>query len=419
LTKSLRTRAGDRRWQVVGLLSLGMLIGQLNRSDLAVAMPVIAADFHWGETDQGLLLSSFYWTYSLFLVPAGLIADRFGARLLFFGGFVLWSLSSAACGLATSLGAFLIFRMLIGAGEAALTPAAMRYIRSNFAEERRGTAIGVYLMSTKIGPGIGFPLTAYLLAAFGWRTTFVVIGIGGLVCLLSLWAWLFSGSESVSIESKDPTSSTPTSSWRDLVPLLGRVELWGILIGTFCYFYFLGYCNTWMPAYLSREHGMSIKESGWYSGFAFGGMALVALFAGWAADALIRRGYDPLAVRKGFTIAGLAIAASQTLAIWYGSPRQMVFAAVFSLAGLGLTMPNYWAVTQTLMPAGNIGAVTAVQSAVGHLAAIAAPWITGRLVEQSGSFDAPVRAAGWWLLIGVASYLFLVRRPKVPKGTSS
>ena len=397
-----------RRWQVMALLSLGMLVGQLNRSDLAVLMPSIAAELGWAEGDQGLLLSSFYWTYALLLVPAGVIADRYGARWMFLAGFVVWSLGAAVSGLAESFALFVALRMLIGAGEAALTPSAMRYVRSNFDEERRGTAIGVFMMATKLGPGISFPLTAYLLTAYGWRSTFFIAGLGGFAILLPLWFFLFRGSADVGAAA--PDEPTQGSSWKGVFPLLRRPALWGILIGTFCYFYFVGYCATWLPAYLSREHGMSLKESGWYSGFAFGGMAAVALFAGWASDALVRRGYDALTVRKSFTIAGLSIAFSQTFAVWSGSPELMTFFAVFSLSGLGLTMPNYWAITQTLMPARSIAAVTGLQNAVGHLATIAAPWITGLLVQQTGGFDAPVRAAGWWLLAGVLSYLLLVRR---------
>ena len=142
----------DRRWQMVGLFSAAMLVGQLNRADLSIAIPSMASEFGWGDADQGMLLSSFHWTHSAALIAAGLIADRYGVRGLLLGGFVLWSLASAATGLASALELFLILRMLVGIGEAVLTPSAMRYIRSNFTEERRGTAIGAYMMSTKLGP---------------------------------------------------------------------------------------------------------------------------------------------------------------------------------------------------------------------------------------------------------------------------
>ena len=393
-----------------------MLVGQLNRSDLAVLMPALESDFGWNEGDQGLLLSAFYWSYSFFLIPAGVVADRFGPRYLFLAGFVTWSLGSMACGAANSFAMLVACRLLIGTGEAALTPSAMRYVRSHFEEESRGTAIAAYMVATKLGPGVSFPLTAYLLTAFGWRMTFVIAGLGGLAILLPLWRLWFRDVKRPADRAADaPLGGSPP--WRDALPLLRNPSLWGILIGTFCYFYFVGYCQTWMPAYLSREYGLSLKASSWYSGLAFGGMAAVSLAAGWGADMLIRRRYDALSVRKAFTIAGLVIAASQTLAIWSGSLNLMLFFAVFSLSGLGLTMPNYWAITQNLMPEKNIAAVSGLQNAVGHLAMIAAPLITGLLVEESGSFDAPVKAVGWWLLLGVGSYLLLVKRR--PAGSGS
>ena len=65
--------------------------------------------------------------------------------------------------------------------------------------------------------------------------------------------------------------------------------IWGTVLGTFCYMYFVYYCLTWMPSYFKQQYGMSIKEQGWYSAVAFGGMAIVIVLAGRAADALIQR----------------------------------------------------------------------------------------------------------------------------------
>jgi putative flippase GtrA len=86
-----------------------------------------------------------------------------------------------------------------------------------------------------------------------------------------------------------------------------------------------------------------------------------------------------------------------------------LFFAVFSLSGLGLTTANYWALTQTLMPGSAIGRVSGIQNTAASLAGIAAPWITGFLVQKTGHFNAPLIAIGFWLMVGIGCYLFLVR----------
>jgi hypothetical protein len=93
--------------------------------------------------------------------------------------------------------------------------------------------------------------------------------------------------------------------------------------------------------------------------------------------------------------------------------------AVVSLAGLGLATANYWALTQTLMPGAAIGRVAGAQNMASNLSGIAAPIITGWLKEWTGSYDAPMIAICFFLLLGLSSYLFLVRPKFVPKGTVS
>ena len=180
--------------------------------------------------------------------------------------------------------------------------------------------------------------------------------------------------------------------------------------------YFVYYCMTWMPTYFRERHGMSIDKMSWFSFVSFGGMALVTALAGWAADQWIARGADPVRVRKIFTIAGFCAASLQTLSVFTDSQPLMIFLTVASLCGFGLATANYWALTQTLMP----GALpVAIQNTAANLAGIVAPWLTGWLIKQTGSFDAPIKAVGVWLALGIAAYVFLVRREYAPGAPSS
>ena len=148
--------------------------------------------------------------------------------------------------------------------------------------------------------------------------------------------------------------------------------------------------------------------------FSFTGMAVVAILAGTAGDRLIARGWDPIKVRKGFTIAGLAVASTEVIGVMSGSKEIALLFAIVSLAGLGLTTANYWALTQSLMPGAAIGRITGVQNFASNMSGIIAPVVTGRLIAMTGSYEAPMQAILVILATGIAAYIFLVRPKYAP-----
>lgn len=398
-----------RRWWVVGLLALGMVIAYIDRVNLTVALPEMSRGLNLDRTQQGMALSAFFWTYTLFQIPAGLLVDRYGVRILYFYGFLLWSLASAATTLTAGLASLIAIRLLVGTGESVVTSCSLRYISAHFQEKQRGLAVGLYMTGTKVGPAVGLPIAAFLVYALGWRAMFLILGLG---CLLWLIPWMKWVPASDPAARARPAAASAASGERvTLSQALRYPVMWGIIGGTYCYMYFVYYCMTWMPIYFQERHGMSITQMGWYSGVSFGGMAAVAALAGWAADRLIARGFDAINVRKGFTIAGFVAAATQTFSVFTDSTPLMIFFTVFSLCGLGLATANYWALTQSLMP----GALpVAIQNTAANLAGIVAPWLTGWMIQQTGSFDAPIQAVGLWLILGICCYVFVVRRKAVP-----
>jgi ACS family D-galactonate transporter-like MFS transporter len=401
-----------RPWGAVVLLCAGMIIAYVHRVDLSSALPLMSEEFTWSATQGGQVSAAFFWIYFLLQIPAGLAADRWGVRFVYWVGFLIWCFATAASALTVSLGMLIGLRLLLGLGQSILTPAGMRYIRLSFEEEQRGSAVGIFMAGTKIGPALGFVISAYLLEAFGWRGMFAVLGLVALIWLVPFFLRIKKDDPAAQPARGEDTAAGGSVSTR---AILRSPVIWGTILGTFCYMYFVYYCMTWMPSYFEQQYGMSIKEQGWYSAVAFGGMAIVIVLAGWAADALIQRGYDAVNVRKGFTIAGFLCASTQTIAAFTDSVPVMLFFAVFSLCGLGLMTANYWALTLTLMPGARIAMVVGIQNMAANFAGAVAPLLTGWLVDRTGSFDAPIQTVAVWLAIGMASYLFLVRRKYAPK----
>lgn len=401
------------RWTIVGLLCVGMMIAYFDRVNLSVAIAdhQFKSDFELSDNDRGLLNSAFFWSYMLLQIPAGWVVDRYGTRMPYALGFLMWSMVSAASAFAGSIRQLFALRLLLGVGESVITPAGMRWMRFHCAEQQRGLAVGLYMAAAKFGPALGTPLAAWLIHLYGWRPMFLILGLG---CLVWLIPWL-----ALVKEDAPAPSRTQAKAEKSAGPSLGRLLLspviFGTVIGTFCYMYFVYFCMTWLPAYLVEARGLSLTSSGAYTAFTFSGMAVVAIAAGWLADRMIQRGGNPVRVRKGFVIAGFLLAGTEVIGAVSDSSSVALFFAIFSLSGLGLVTANYWALTQTLMPGAAVGRIVGVQNCAANLPGIVAPLLTGWLKETTGSYEAPMHAIWIFLLLGVAAYLFLVREKYVPR----
>ena len=401
--------ANWQRWGTVWLLCLGMIIAYVDRANLSVAVAdkTFRSFFQLSNTSSGTLNSAFFWTYALLQIPAGFLVDRFGVKKPYAMFFVVWCAISAATAAAGSMWQLFGIRLLLGVGESLVTPASLRWIRFNVPERSRGMALGIYMAGTKFGPAIGAPLAAWLIARSDWRMMFIVLGLGGLVWLIP-WLLMIRDDDKQLEAALAVKSAQPTMPFREV---LKTPILWGVLIGTFCYNYFVFFSMTWLPTYFKEHRHLSLEKSGAYTGFSFAGMAIVAILAGWAADRLIAKGWDAIKVRKAFIIAGFVIATSEIFGAMSSSNEVALAMSIISLSGLGLTTANYWALTQTMLPRAAIGTIAGAQNAASNLAGAAAPLITGKLIDMTGNYQAPMQAIWAFLLLGIAMYVFVVKRP--------
>src|SRR3954470_17555315 len=120
--------ATSRRWAIVGLLFTASLINYFDRATISFALPLISKELHLGPESKGLLLSSFFWSYTLMQIPMGMLADRLNLRWLYAAAFTLWSVAQGLIGLADGLGALIAFRVLLGIGEAVYLPGGSKIV---------------------------------------------------------------------------------------------------------------------------------------------------------------------------------------------------------------------------------------------------------------------------------------------------
>lgn len=394
---------GQRRWYVVGLLFLAILINYVDRGNLSIAAVPLMKDFGLSPTQMGLLLSAFFWTYAGMQIPAGILIDRYGIRRIYAGSFLVWSLATAAIAWADSFGQIFACRLMLGIGEAVAAPASLGYIRRSFRQEESGLPTAVYTAGMMVGPAVGSLAGALILESVGWRALFLITGLGACWWVIP-WLWLAPRGRAEDVEAGRPAAAAIR--WKQVFtnPLF-----WGITIAAFLYSYYWYFFLTWIPSYLLMTHGFSFTAMGTATALPLAGMALVAAAAARLADGRIARSGRPIETRRAFVTAGFLLGCLMLLLLVFRSRTAAFPILTVSMLGLGLASANYWALTQAISPQTMIARVVAYQNTIANIAGIVAPIATGRLLGEEKNFDRAIACAGIALLAAAVAYRFLIR----------
>jgi ACS family D-galactonate transporter-like MFS transporter len=405
------------KWCIVGLLGLGILVANLHRLNLSVVLTLeeFRKALHVTDVDRGLLNSAFFWVYAFLQVPVGWVVDRLGVKRPYAISFALWCAVSAATGMANAIWQIVLLRVLLGIGEAIVLPASLRFIRLHFEEKRRALPIAVYMLGIKTGPAVGAPLAVALIAAFGWRLMFVILGLAPMIVLVFWQRLVPDDDREIERASALATASVAVS----FAQVVASPAMWGTLIGTFCYDYFWYFCLTWLPSYFVEQQHLSMASMGTYMLLCVTGQGVVMTTASWLSDRLVGLGLDPVKVRRWFVIAGLMLASTEIFGALSRTRVIALFFAAFSLAGLGFATATRWSLTQSLFPGAASGQLAGIQNTAANLAGIVAPLITGWLKHATGSYAAPMQWISILLLVGALSYALLVRRNHIPLAGSA
>jgi len=411
-------RESRQRWWLMILLIAGMIFAYAQRGSLSVAAPFMMKELGLSAATMGILLSAFFWSYSFMQIPAGWLVDRMGVRRAYAWGFTIWSLASAVTGFARNLLELIIARVVLGVGQAAAFPASARAVSNWFKDRERGSVTAAYLTGVRLGQALISAAGAVLLAAYGYKSFFLAIGLIPMVWLLP-WTQFLGKWESPAL--KDPVSAGPVSAGR-ITAAPPRFSFWaclglfkqpsvlGIFLGFFAYDYAWYVYVNWLPSYLMIERKFNAVEMGLYGSLPYLTMSAMILLSGFFSDAMVRRGYAETAIRKLLIILGLAIACLIVPAGLVEDKMTAVWLLTISLSGLGIATPNTWTLTQSVCARNIVGTVSGIQNFGGNLGGILAPALTGFIATATQSFELALSLTGVILVLGILSYWLLVSR---------
>ncbi len=382
----------NRRWTVVALIFVGILISYVDRGNLGIAAGAIMRDFQFPPALMGMLLSAFFWTYAAFQIPAGFIVDRIGIKKVYAGAFLLWSVASAATALSRGLPDILGLRLVLGLAEAAGPIASLSFIRRNFSGAELGLPTAIYIAGQNAGPAIGALLGTVLIDKLGWRAMFAITGLGALVWL-PFWLWLAPADRVTPVRPAQPQAAAKKIDMPWRATLRSRA-FWAMSLCVFLSSYYWFFLLTWVPTYLTTTRGFSTVEMGRVLSTPLFVMAVLNIVAGVVADRMVKRVGSVFRVRVLFAAAGYTGAAAVLLLLVLPGREAVLPILLVSVCSVGMGNSNYWAISQHAPPAGLVGRTIGYLNTVSQIAGAAAPLITGWILGPQKQFGVAIFIAG-------------------------
>jgi MFS transporter, ACS family, D-galactonate transporter len=411
--KTTRVRLG-----ILILITLATMINYLDRSVMGVAKPAMVAELAISPVTMGFIFSAFSWTYALAQVPGGAVLDKLGVRITYAGSLILWSFATLAHGLMTTVGGLVSARMALGLAEAPCYPSNSRILNSWFPQNERARATGVYSVGQYVGLGFMLPVLAWIVANWGWRELFYIVGSIGVVYGIIFWLFYrdphdharVGQSELALIAAGGGSIAKATSvpfTLANIARLLSKRQIAGASIGQFCSNSTLVFFLTWFPSYLADERGMTFIKSGFAASLPYIAASVGVLLGGFVSDRIIRATGNATLGRKLPIIVGLLMTATMVGANFVESNAVVI--AIMSFAFFGQGMCNLgWTLISDVAPKSMVGLTGGVFNLCANLAGIVTPIVIGLIVQSTGSFYGALAYVAALGLVGVASYVFIV-----------
>ena len=377
---------------VLGTFLLALIV-LFDRIMISVAKDPVAADLGLSDKQMGWVLAIFALGYALFQAPAGAAADRFGPRRVLTWVVSLWSIFTALTGAAWNFVSLLLVRFVFGAGEAGAFPSMARAIYAWIPLGERGIVNGINFSGGRIGAAIALPVVAVLIAQFGWRWSFVILGAVGVGWALYWWVWFRDepadhrgvGPAELSYirahtERRDGGEGPTLTAGQ----LFGDRNMW-LLMGqyfgsNFTFFFTL----TWLFPYLKNTYTLDFAATGFYAAAPLLAGALGNWFSGWLVDRLYGEGRLTRS-RKLPALIGFALAAGGVLlSVGQAEVGPAVFWLCVAVFGADMTLAPSWAACVDIGRASS-GTVSGTMNMAGNLGSFLTALAFPYLVAEFGS----------------------------------
>lgn len=360
-----------------------------DRTVMGVIIPPIKSEFGFSDLQLGILSGlAFTIVYSVLGIPLGRLSDRRSRRNMITFCVGLWSVSTAAFGMAGSYVQMLLSRGGVAFGEAGFTPAVHSILSDYFPPSRRATALSVFGLGATMGVLIGNAVGGYLAAHFGWRVVFIAFGVPGMVLALLTIATLREPQRGNTEAGEENAAELPKATSAISFALRTR-SIRFLMLATGAHLLVFYGMAVWLPPFWVRSHGLTLQQAGLAVGLAtgvFGGAG--TLIGGYVSDRLSRRNMGWYAWLNALCILAM-IPFGIGMYLWPSTYGAVVFGCFVAFLGAVWLAPTF-AVVQHVSPLRMRGVVAAVliatQNMIGlGLGPVLIGWLSDTLSPDLGT----------------------------------
>jgi len=394
------------RWTIMGMVTLANMLPALGKVSLGVTAKLIQDEFHFSNTTMGWILGAFVAGFAVCQIPGGWAGDRYGPRKILMWAILWYSFFLAAMAAVpyVSVGGviglavlFALVRFLVGAGESLTASNSTKVVGSWMSSSKRGIGISFYSLGVGAGGALTPLIIVWSMQRWGWRTSFVLCGIVGMIIAL-VWglyvtdrpedhpgvnaaelALLRSGPGERTTRETRGENSGPTP-WRKILSS-GSVRI--LVLSFMCRAYAIYFFDTWFFIYLLKGRGISISKGGFWGGAPYLAILLLSPFGGWVSDFAVKS-FGKRRGRQTSVWLGMACSA---LLIWLGgNAANNTLAIILVALGAGFNMfasVTWWATCIDLAPR-HAASLSALMNTCGALGGWLAPVLTAYIAESLG-----------------------------------
>lgn len=335
----------------LAVLFLGYVVNFVDRSILSLLLEPIKADLVLSDSELGMLGGlAFALFYATLGIPIAALADRTNRVRILAICMIIWSAMTALCGLAWNFVTLLLARIGVGIGEAGASPPSHSLISDYFPVETRATALSIYALGIPVGSMVGNFVGGWGADELGWRNTFFLVGLPGIVIAFFVWITLREPPRGMSdLQASQPSPKTPTPTIKETFTFLWQKPAFKHIALAAGLHSFVSYgAGTWNPPFMSRVHEMSNTDIGFWLALVAGTGAIGTFLGGYLADKFSDKTGDR---RWYFWLPGISTLLMVPIQIYtylYGS-IEAVIACLIILASLGaIYLGPSFAMTQAL-----------------------------------------------------------------------
>jgi MFS family permease len=412
--------------RLIPFLGLAYMLNYLDRSNIAFAKLTMSADLGLTETMYGLASGLFFIGYVFFEVPSNLALHRFGARRWIARIMVSWGLVAALMAFVPNAGWLYTGRILLGIAEAGFFPGIILYLTWWFPRADRARLVGLFMVFLPLSSAVGAPISGLILQELhgwlglhGWQVLFLLEGVPTVLLGIAAWwyltdrpmqaawltpeerGWLHATMEADQEEAAASGHHSFTASLRDVrVWALGGVYF-GLGYALFALSFFLptivaGFANTF-------DTSFSVIQTGLIVAVPFGAGAVAMVLWSKHSD---RSGERIWHVAGPMLVAG----ASVPVALYMNSPFATMAVITITAIGLFSAFPVFWYLPSTFLSGSGAAGGIALVNTIGAISGFVAPYVTGWLVDLTGTARIGLWVTGILAMAGALGLVAMSRR---------